>query len=384
MFDSFFNAFAQVLNFFFELTGDSYGGAIILLTLSVMIILTPLTLKGTRSMMRMQRLQPEMKRLQKEYKDDRQKLNEELMKFYKENSINPLGGCLPLIAQMPVFIVLFRTLHGLVGSKTTEGCLNGATECFNPKHLQDGMALDTALRSTDQMLWLGIDLSRSASNALADNFVTALPYLFMILLVLVSSYIQQKQVSGRSPASSEVNQQQQMLLKIMPAFMAFISFTLQGALVLYFVVSNFWRVGQQWFIGRHIYGKDDDGNPIEVTAREIDPDEPAGPKGLRGLFAGQIEATRSARDDAKTARDKKATANGNGAAKSKAAAKPKPGTAAKGGSSKGASKGGAGSTNGRGSSRTNGKPTSAAKGAGNSPAAGPSLPQPKPRKKKKR
>lgn len=370
MFDSFFNAFAQVLNFFFELTGDSYGGAIILLTLSVMIILTPLTLKGTRSMMRMQRLQPEMKRLQKEYKDDRQKLNEELMKFYKENSINPLGGCLPLIAQMPVFIILFRTLHGLVGSKTTEGCLNGAAECFDPKHLQDGMALDTALRSTDQMLWLGIDLSRSASNALADNFVTALPYLFMILLVLISSYIQQKQVSGRTPSSSEVNSQQQMLLKIMPAFMAFISFTLQGALVLYFVVSNFWRVGQQWFIGRHIYGKDEEGGAIETTARDVTPDddEPAGPKGLRGLFAGQVEATRNAREDAKTAKANKPSKATPNASASKA--KPKP-------------KGAAGSTNGRGNSRTNGKPTSAAKGASGA-ASGSSLPQPKPRKKKKR
>lgn len=363
MFDAFFDAFANVLNFFFEITGESYGGAIILLTLSVMIILTPLTLKGTRSMMRMQRLQPEMKRLQKEYKDDRQKLNEELMKFYKENSINPLGGCLPLLAQMPVFIILFRTLHGLVGSTTTQGCLNGADECFNPKHLQDGMALDTALRSTDQMLWLGIDLSRSAANALTDSFVVALPYLFMIVLVLVSSYIQQKQVSGRSPASSEVNQQQQMLLKIMPAFMAFISFTLQGALVLYFVVSNFWRVGQQWFIGRHIYGKDDDGTPIEVTARDTTPeDEDSGPKGLRGLFSGQVEATRNAREDAKKAKAKTtAKEQGNRGAKSPP-------------------KAGGGSTNGRGNSRTNGRPPVAAKGrSGSAP-----LPQPKPRKKKKR
>jgi YidC/Oxa1 family membrane protein insertase len=362
MFDTFFDAFADVLNFFFVLTGESYGGAIILLTLSVMIILTPLTLKGTRSMMRMQQLQPEMKRLQKEYKDDRQKLNEELMKFYKENSINPLGGCLPLLAQMPVFIILFQVLRGLSGSTTTEGCLNGATECFDPQHLQPNQELYQALRSTDEMLWLGVDLAKSASSALGESFVAALPYLFMILLVLVSSYIQQKQVSGRNPGA-EVNQQQQMLLKIMPAFMAFISFTLQGALVLYFVVSNFWRVGQQWFIGRHIYGKDADGNPIDVTSREVpDEDEDTGPKGLRGLFVNQVEATRNARDDAKAAKAKKAPANGGGS-------KPKP-------------KGG-GSTNGRGSSRTNGKPTSAAKGAGGA-GTNPSLPQPKPRKKKKR
>ena len=144
--------------------------------------------------------------------------------------------------------------------------------------------------------------------------------------------------------------------------------------VLYFVVSNFWRVGQQWFIGRHIYGKDDDG-AIEVSSREssTDDDEDSGPKGLRGLFTGQIEATRNAREDAKAAKADKAD-------KDSSAKKPanKPASKAK------PKSGGAGSTNGRGgSSRTNGRPTSAAKGAGSS-GQGASLPQPKPRKKKKR
>ena len=78
-----------------------------------MVIVTPLTLKGTRSMMMMQQLQPEMKKIQTRYKDDRQKLNEELLKFYKENDISPLGGCLPLLVQMPVFIVLYQVLRGL-------------------------------------------------------------------------------------------------------------------------------------------------------------------------------------------------------------------------------------------------------------------------------
>src|SRR5689334_874313 len=91
----------------------SYGITISALTLAVMLVLTPLTLKGTRSMMMMQQLQPEMKKLQSRYKDDRQKLNEELLKFYKENNINPVGGCLPLLIQMPVFIVLYNVLRGL-------------------------------------------------------------------------------------------------------------------------------------------------------------------------------------------------------------------------------------------------------------------------------
>ncbi|MEY2406636.1 MAG: YidC/Oxa1 family rane protein insertase, partial [Acidimicrobiaceae bacterium] len=88
-----FGLIAQVLQFFYSLI-PNYAIAIAMLTLAVMLILTPLTLKGTRSMMMMQIVQPELKKLQAQYKDDRQKLNEEMMKFYKENSINPLSGCL--------------------------------------------------------------------------------------------------------------------------------------------------------------------------------------------------------------------------------------------------------------------------------------------------
>ena len=111
MFDGVFELFAQTLSFFYDLV-PNYAIAIVLLTLLVMVITTPFTLKGTRSMIQMQRLQPEMRRLQLKYKDDRQKLNEELMAFYKENNLNPLGGCLPLLLQTPVFIVLYQRHPG--------------------------------------------------------------------------------------------------------------------------------------------------------------------------------------------------------------------------------------------------------------------------------
>src|SRR5436305_9205879 len=109
---AFFAPFANLLAFFYNFW-PSYGGAIALLTLTVMVVLTPLTLKGTRSMMVLQSLQPEMKKIQAQYKDDRQKLNEEMLRFYRENNINPLGGCLPLLIQLPVFLILYRVLRGL-------------------------------------------------------------------------------------------------------------------------------------------------------------------------------------------------------------------------------------------------------------------------------
>lgn len=112
-----YDLIAKPLQFFYELW-PNYAGAISLLTLSIMILLLPLTLKGTRSMLAMQKLQPEMRKIQTKYKDDRQKLNEEMMLFYKENNINPVSGCLPLLLQMPVFIVLYRTLFELLNRQS--------------------------------------------------------------------------------------------------------------------------------------------------------------------------------------------------------------------------------------------------------------------------
>src|SRR6202165_1985037 len=102
IFTPLFQAIAGLLTAFYAVI-PSFGGSIILLTLVVMIIVSPLTVKSTRSMVAMQAVAPEMKKLQAKYKGDRQKLNEEMMKFYQENKINPLAGRLPLVVQRPMF-----------------------------------------------------------------------------------------------------------------------------------------------------------------------------------------------------------------------------------------------------------------------------------------
>lgn len=258
----------------------SYGGSIILLTTAVMLVLTPLTYTGTKSMIKMQRLQPELKRIQKEYKSDRQQLNEEMMKFYKENQVNPLGGCLPLLLQMPVFIVLFQVLRGLTRK--------GDDGTFNPRYLSEDTALYKALDNADEMVSFGFDLAKSASEALSDSFVTALPYLAMIGIVLVTGIIQQRQIAGRNPGA-QTNPQQQMIMRIMPIFIAFISFTLQGALVIYFVVSNLFRVGQQWFITRSLYA--DDSAVVDTSGHEVDAggDDDAKPAGIIASFRDMFD-----------------------------------------------------------------------------------------------
>src|ERR687891_2266248 len=110
MLDPLYDAVGYVLAFFYALI-PNLGVAIILLTITVMLLLFPLTAKSARSMLAMQRLQPEIKKLQAKHKGDRQKLNEEMMKLYQEHKVNPLGGCLPLLLQMPVFFALFNVLR---------------------------------------------------------------------------------------------------------------------------------------------------------------------------------------------------------------------------------------------------------------------------------
>ncbi|HEX2117912.1 MAG TPA: YidC/Oxa1 family membrane protein insertase [Acidimicrobiales bacterium] len=247
MFDALFTFIAQTLSFFYDLV-PNYAVAIAMLTLIVMVATTPFTLKGTRSMIQMQRLQPEMRRLQLKYKDDRQKLNEELMAFYKENQLNPLGGCLPMLLQAPIFIILFNVILGLTRF--------GEDGLFDPKYLDHTSNLFRDLNATDEMIAFGVDLAETASNALSESFVHGLPHLAMVAIVAVSSYYQQKQIQGRNP-NAEMPPQQKMLMRLMPIMFVVFAFVSPAALVVYFVVSNLYRIGMQHYITRTLYHGED-------------------------------------------------------------------------------------------------------------------------------
>ena len=108
----------NVLEFFRQITG-SYGLAIILLTIAVRLLLYPLSQKQMVSMAKMQRIQPRLKVIQEKYANDKQKLNEEMMKLYREHNVNPLAGCFPLLIQIPVMILLFRVLMGYQAADTS-------------------------------------------------------------------------------------------------------------------------------------------------------------------------------------------------------------------------------------------------------------------------
>lgn len=287
-----FDLVASLLAWFYSLW-PSYGGAIILLTVVIMVILTPLNVKSTRSMLEMRRLQPEIKRLQAEHGSDRVKLNEEMMKLYQEHNVNPVGGCLPIFIQLPVFFVLFRLLQGLTRRSSEIGFVPGAAvaqnnaqvqgpgvdsgglqpvsipddyETFNPQYLDTDSELYADLTATTSMDFLGIDLSESASSALRESISHGLPFLGMVLLVFALSLIQQRQIAGRN--QGEMPQQQKILMWIIPFMLPVFSFAMPAGLVVYFITQSLIRIGQQAFITRRVYKPWEDEQPIEASAVE--------------------------------------------------------------------------------------------------------------------
>lgn len=209
----------EPLTRFFEIALDTlyqyipnYGLAIIVLTILVRIFTAPLMAKQMRSAERMRALQPKMKELQERYKDDRQKQSEETMKLYREEKVNPIAGCLPLLLQFPVLIGLFYALRSSIG-----------------------------LRHAPFALWIN-DLSQPATLFVMPGI--DFPIRLLPIVMGASMFVQQKMTptTGMDPA------QARMMLIMMPAMMLFISYTFPSGLVLYWTVSNLLGIAQQYWI----------------------------------------------------------------------------------------------------------------------------------------
>ena len=202
------------MNFFVGVTGD-YGLAIILMTTAVRILILPLTIKQTRSMHQMKKLQPQIKKLQEKYKGDKQKLQQETMKFYSENKVNPVSGCLPLLLQLPIMFALFRVLLEI--GKTTH-----ATFYFFISDLSISAGKAWGLQSAGKM-----------------PTPEMVPYLILVAFMIITTYIPSRMMSS--------DPQQDKIMLFMSAFMAYIGWTLPSGVLLYLVVSNVWTIGQQYF-----------------------------------------------------------------------------------------------------------------------------------------
>lgn len=322
MFDPFLRAVAQALAALYELpvVGGSYGEAIILLTLCVMVLLMPLTLKATRSTIKMTQVQPELKKLQKKYKDDRETLNAEMMKLYQEQGINPVGGCLPMLAQLPVFLILFQVLRGLtrrISDQPFYAAANVVRESkglpisegneISPRFISEDTEMYQNLAGETEMKFGFLDLAAEAWDVLSSDFLRGIPYVLLIVVVVGTSYYQQRQISSRrGNDASPINPQQQMLLRFLPLLSGFWSFLFPAGLVLYWATSNTFRIGQQAYITRQIYGKEADSGKNDVVINQRDDDEaPAKKSSNKNNGSGASKAASKKSAETKPAADTK-------------------------------------------------------------------------------
>ena len=182
----------------------NYGVAIIILTIIVRLVLFPLTYKGMKSMKRMQQLSPRMKKLQAKYKNNKEKLNKEMMGLYRKNRVNPLGGCLPMLLQLPVFFALYSSLSSAV-----------------------------ELRHAPFILWIS-DLSQPDGLGITP------------LLMGASMYFQQK----LTPQTAMMDSTQAKVMQMLPFIFTIFTFTFPSGLTLYWVTSNILSIAQQQIINR--------------------------------------------------------------------------------------------------------------------------------------
>jgi YidC/Oxa1 family membrane protein insertase len=271
------NAIIWFLNYllqaFYNFTGN-YGVAIILLTLLVKVLLLPLTIKQTRSMIAMQKIQPEIKKLQEKYKDDKEKLSQEMMKFYKENKVNPLGGCLPLILQLPIFFALYTVLRKYL--LTPPAIVIGNTfAAFKgiPTFVGGlpGVYAPIPIIKNAGFLWI---------NNLADSTRLADPTFIFIIILAASTWYSQKQVM--------TDPRQKNMMIIMPLITAFIGWSLPAGVVLYWMTTNILQIMQQWAMEyydkkhpeRALKGKEEKDSATQKTPAKEKGDVAAKSKGV--------------------------------------------------------------------------------------------------------
>ena len=192
----------HVLHWFHFNVGLTWAWSIVAITVCVRMLLVPLTIRQIHSMQNLQKFAPQMKEIQKKYKSDRQKQNEELMKFYRENNINPAASCLPMLFQLPVFIALYYTL----------------------KHYDFGTGSDLS--------WLHFihDISAGTTTQWGG---------YVLLVVYVAS-----QMASSFFMMTTVDKTQRIIFMVMPLFFVFIIARFPAGLVLYWVTTNLWTVGQ--------------------------------------------------------------------------------------------------------------------------------------------
>jgi YidC/Oxa1 family membrane protein insertase len=300
IFQPLIDIFEAVLQFFHNHVGLSWGLSIVALTILMRAILLPLTVKQFHSMQKLQHLQPQMKAIQAKYKDDKQRQQQEIMKFYKENEINPLGSCLPLVAQIPVFISLFYMLR---------------------QDLRKNICPDTqAAYQAKYAAAHHITVAQAAGHTTPCGPNNGAGFLFIpdltnkatgwVLIVLLLLYVGTQLASSLMMSSPMMDKQQRNLMLLLPLVFVVIVINFPAGLIVYWITTNAWTMGQQFTVRRMIgppappvaatatgppgeggggrgSGKGDTGGAGPPPPDDSGPNGSEGSGGLSGLIRGR-------------------------------------------------------------------------------------------------
>jgi YidC/Oxa1 family membrane protein insertase len=259
-----FHAIGWMLSFFYDLV-PNYIFAIAALTVVIMGILTPLTVKSTKSMISMQRLQPEIKKLQQKYKgpENRQLLNEEMMKLYREEGVNPVGGCLPLMLQMPFLFILYSTIKGLAFTVTSKS----GKITPEPRYIPKGSKIyENLIHSGGHINVWGMDLSLHPFPISAHgSWVAAIPFFLFVAAAVFLQYFQMAQINNRNKKTGQaIPSQQQTMQRIMPIIFAYFYLVIPAAVVIYMIISTGIRI-----ITQDIMFRTGISNPVKQGVRPL-------------------------------------------------------------------------------------------------------------------
>jgi YidC/Oxa1 family membrane protein insertase len=312
-------AVAWMLAFIYGII-PNYAIAIAVLTVIIMALLTPLTVKSTRSMIAMQKLQPELKRIQQKYKgpEHRQELNEEMMRLYREAGVNPATGCITGLLQAPFLFILYSVIRGLsntipvVNGKLTESCPSAIPPV--PSHYTGLVSCPKNIPATSDMfhalvhanppgamyVW-HMDIALKAINS-HSSFLAAVPFYVLIAVAVGVQYFQMSQLNRRNPNASQMSGQMLAFQRLTPILFAYIYFIVPAAAVIYMIFSSLIRILTQDLIFRYDKPKppvervlpaateaaapasDDDAKNDVTDGGRVTP-KPGGPNGAPGANA---------------------------------------------------------------------------------------------------
>jgi YidC/Oxa1 family membrane protein insertase len=256
-----------------DVVGGSWGLAIVCMTVLIRAVMVPLTLRQFRSMSELQRLAPALKALQEKYKDDKQRQQQEVMNFYKEHKVNPFASCLPLLLQLPVFISLFYMLRTDLKKHICGVPLVSHYNALHHTAIATFAGLPT--KYVEQTGCQSVSPGSAKFLFISDITAKATGIALIVLLVLYVG----SQLASTMAMSATADPTQRRLMMALPLFFVIILYKYPAGLLVYWVTTNLWTVGQGYFVRRSI------GPPPTVSVSK----ESAAPPGSDGSTNGRAK-----------------------------------------------------------------------------------------------